>query len=122
MSGLNFTSIQKLSNDDLQEKLVEFVQLERKQVSLFIAHLSVVSKRKLHLEFGYKSLFDYCTKHLNLSEGSAYRRIQVAKVCNEFPLILEALSQNQISLTVASQLAPHLNEENVTQFIQRLLR
>ena len=58
-------------------------------------------------------IIDYCTKHLNLSEGSAYRRIQVAKVCNKFPQILEALSQNQISLTVASQLAPYLKEENL---------
>ncbi len=118
MREINWNEIQKLSNEEVQNRLKDFILKERKNTALFIAHLSVVAKRKSHLGLGYKSLFDYCTQHLNLSEGSTYRRIQVAKVCNKLPEILSALGENKISLTVASQLAPHLNEDNAKKLIR----
>jgi hypothetical protein len=65
-----------------------------------IAHLAEVSRRRLHLELGYRSLFDYCTKSLGLSEGCTWLRIQVSRVCNRHPQILDALAGQQISLTV----------------------
>jgi len=35
-----------------------------------------------YLKLGYRSLFEYCVKRFNLSEGSVYRRTQVAGVCH----------------------------------------
>ncbi|TDI36592.1 MAG: hypothetical protein E2P02_24815 [Acidobacteria bacterium] len=72
---------------------------------------------KTALELGYKSLYDYCIKHLNLSEGAVPARIHVANVLRRFPQLLVALSESRVSLTVAALLAPHLNEDNVDELI-----
>ena len=56
-------------------------------------------------------------KRLNLSEGSVYRRTQVATVCREFPQILEALAAGRLHLTGASLIAAHLTAENAESLI-----
>ena len=76
-----------------------------------------MSRRKGHLECGYKNLFDYCTRRLKLSEGSVARRIQVANVSRRLPQILVALVESRVSLTVAGQLAPVLTESNVNKLL-----
>ena len=43
---------------------------ENTNIAKLIAHLAEMSARKTALELGYKSLYDYCIKHLNLSEGA----------------------------------------------------
>jgi hypothetical protein len=76
-----------------------------------------MSRRKGALERGYKNLFDYCVRRLNLSDGSVALRLQVANVSRRFPQLLAALAENRMSLTVAGLLAPHLTEENVDRHI-----
>lgn len=76
-----------------------------------------MSRRKGALERGYKNLFDYTVRRLNLSEGSVALRLQVANVSRRFPPLLVALAENRMSLTVAGLLAPHLTEENVEKLI-----
>ena len=72
--------------------------------------------RAYSIDLGYHSLFDYCVRRFNLSEGSVYRRTQVARVCR-FPQLLEAISQGRLHLTGASLIAPHLTDENVGRLI-----
>ena len=76
-----------------------------------------MSRRKGHLECGYKNLFDYCVRRLQLSEGSVALRIQVANVSRRFPQLLIALAENRLSLTVAGLLAPVLTESNVERLL-----
>ena len=76
-----------------------------------------MSRRKGYLERGYKNLFEYATRRLNLSEGSVARRIQVANVSRRFPQILVVLAENRMSLTVAGLLAPVLTEGNVEKLL-----
>ena len=73
--------------------------------------------RAYSIDLGYHSLFDYCVRRFNLSEGSVYRRTQVAGVCRRFPAILEAISQGRLHLTGASLIAPHLTVENAERLI-----
>ena len=101
-------TLEGLSIRELTQSAERLISEERKNQAQLIAHLAEISRRKVHLELGYKHLFDYCVRHLGLSEGSTWRRIQVAKVCRRFPEILRALSEKEINLTVASLLAPHL--------------
>ncbi len=86
-------------------------------MALVIAHIAEMSRRKGHLECGYKNLFEYCTRRLHLSEGSVALRIQVANVSRRFPQILVALAENRMSLTVAGLLAPVLTESNVEKLL-----
>ncbi len=70
-----------------------------------IAHIAEISRKKGHLEPGYRNLFEYCTRRLHLSEGSVALQIQVANVSRRFPQILVVLAENRMSLTVAGLLS-----------------
>ena len=103
-----FEKLESLSTEELDHSTEKLVRDEKRNVALVIAHIAEMSRRKGHLECGYENLFAYCTKRLNLSEGSVARRIQVANVALRFPQILVAVAENRLSLTVAGLLAPHL--------------
>ena len=95
-----FETLEVLSTEELDRSAEKLVRAEKRNVALVIAHIAEMSRRKGYLERGYKNLFDYCTRRLNLSEGSVARRIQVANVSRSFPQILAALAGNRMSLTV----------------------
>jgi len=108
-----FETLEGLSTEELDRSVEKLVHAEKRNVALVIAHIAEMSRRKGHVDRGYNNLFDYCTRRLNLSEGSVALRIHVANVSRRFPQILVALSENRLSLTVAGLLAPVLTESNV---------
>ena len=83
--------LQWRSKDELRRTTDALVDSEKTSVARLIAHLAEIARRNLHLEWGYKHLFDYCQRSLGLSEGSIALRIQVANVCRRFPEILCAI-------------------------------
>jgi len=112
-----FEKLVSLSTEELDRSIEKLVRAEKRNAALVIAHIAEMSRRRGHVERGYKNLFEYCTRRLNLSEGSVARRIQVANVSRRFPQILVALAENRMSLTVAGLLAPVLTEGNVEKLL-----
>ena len=112
-----FTKLERLSNDELDRSAQTLVTRENTTVAKLIAHLAEMSPRKTALELGYKSLYDYAARRLNLSEGAVPARIHVANVSRRFPQLLAALAESRISLTVAGLLAPYLTEDNVEKLL-----
>jgi len=102
----------RLTDADLMDGLERAVRCERGFAALSIAHLIEISQRRLHEDEGYSSLFEFCTKKLGYSEGSAYKRIQAARAAAEFPALLEALANGRIHLTALVILRPHLTADN----------
>ena len=107
-----FEKLEGLSTEDLDRSVAGLVLVEKEHVALVIAHIAEISRRRGHLERGYKNLFDYCLRRLHLSEGSVALRIQVANVARRFPQVLAALAEGKIPLSVAGRLSPHLREDN----------
>jgi hypothetical protein len=112
-----FETLEGLSTEELDDSAEKLVRAEKRNAALVIAHIAEMSRRKGHLECGYKNLFDYGVRRLRLSEGSVALRIQVANVALRFPQILVALAENRMSLTVAGLLAPVLKEGNVEKLL-----
>ena len=112
-----FETLEGLSTEELDHSAQKLVRAEKRNAALVIAHIAEISRRKGHLECGYKNLFEYCTRRLHLSEGSVALRIQVANVSRRFPQILVVLAKNRMSLTVAGLLAPVLTESNVEKLL-----
>jgi len=112
-----FIKLERLSHDELDRAAQTLVKTKNTSVAKLIAHLAEMSSRKTALELGYKSLYDYANRRLNLSEGALPARIHVANVSRRFPQLLAALAESRISLTVACLLAPHLTEDNVEKLI-----
>lgn len=105
-------SCRGLTDKELLAGLERSAWAERRFAAASIAHLFEVEKRRLHLEQGYSSLFEFCTRALGYAEGSAYKRIQAARAAAEFPSLLDALAEGRVHMAAVVILRPHLTEEN----------
>jgi hypothetical protein len=110
-------SLRHLANSTLREALHELVTSDWGTTALIVAHVAEFIARKLYLEDGYASMYDYCVGELRMSEDVACRRIRAARAARRFPQIFEALAEGRIHLTGISLLAPHLTEENATELL-----
>ncbi len=111
--------LEGLSIPELSRGAEKLVSVERRHTAALIAHLAEISRRKGHLELGYKSLFDYCVIRLRLGKGTVWNRTQVANVSRRFPQILEHLAEGKSSLSSLGVLAAHLSEENVEGLLEQ---
>src|SRR2546426_947333 len=102
-----------LSDRDLLARLEVLASKEREASAELVAHLAELDSRPaLYAAQGYGSLFSYCTQALRLSEDAACGRIEAARACLRFPLILELLASGSLSLTSVRLLGRHLTAEN----------
>src|SRR3989442_1868413 len=102
-----------LSDQDLLARLEVLAFKEREVSAELVAHLAELDSRPaLYAARGYGSLFSYCTQALRLSEDAACSRIEAARACRRFPLILELLASGSLTLTSVRLLARHLTVEN----------
>ena len=72
-------TITNLSNSGLLAKTRALVSEERKLTALVLGHLQEVEHRRLHLELGFSSLFDFCLRELGYSENEANSRISAMR-------------------------------------------
>jgi hypothetical protein len=107
-----------LGNAQLLVDLKKLVKRDGVLEADLISHLGEVEARRLHLEQGCSSMFDYCVRVLRFSESVAYKRIGVARVARKFPSVAEAVAQGELHLSAASLIAPHLSEENVAGWLE----
>src|SRR5687767_3911650 len=110
--GETLSSMRQLSDDALIARVKACVVGERQATAALIAALSELDVRRLYLGAGFRSLFDYCVRHLHLSERAAYSRIEVARLARRFPIVLELIADCRVSLTAVAILAKHLTEGN----------
>ncbi|WP_413584872.1 HNH endonuclease [Bdellovibrio sp. HCB274] len=100
-----------LSNNQLLAKVKDLVQQERRIQVEFLRHLREVEERRLFLDIGYGSLFDYVTKELGYSESAGYRRIQAMRLLKSVPEVQEKISNGEMTLTTAAQVQSFIRME-----------
>lgn len=67
--------------------------------------------RKLYSDLKYSSLFDYCTRELGYSEGSAQRRIVACRMMKVMPEIEKKIESGALTLTNISQVNQFFKDE-----------
>jgi len=107
------TTAAALSDHDLLARLGALAGREREASVELVAHLAALDARpSVYLAQGYGSLHAYCTQALRLSEDAASNRIEAARACRRFPVILDFLASGEMTLTSVRLLARHLTPEN----------
>ncbi len=102
-----------LSDHDLLARVGVLAGKEREASVELVAHLAALDARpSLYAAEGHGSLFTYCTEVLRLSEDATCNRIQAARACRDFPVILDLLASGAMSLTCVRMMRPHLTPEN----------
>ena len=112
METLTFESVNRLSDEELLERVERLVRRECEATASLVAHLAELETRGLHQAQGCASMFSYCTQVLHLSEHAAYNRIEAARAARKFPVILDLLASGALHLAAVRLLAPHLTAEN----------
>src|SRR5436309_5766037 len=103
----------RLSDEDLLARLQHLAANEREATAQLVAHLAALESRPaVYAAQGYGSLFSYCTQALRLSEDAACNRIEAARACRRFPVILSSLATGEVNLTAVRLLGRHLTAEN----------
>jgi hypothetical protein len=109
-----------LSDRDLLARLGMLAERERDALVELVAHLAALDSRPaVYAAQGHSSLFSYCTHALRLSEDAACNRIEAARACRRFPVILDLLSSGEVSLTAVRLLGRHLTPENHRAVLDR---
>src|SRR5438046_6153179 len=106
-------AVAALSDRDLLARLDALAGKEREASAELVAHLAALDVRPaVYAAQGYGSLFSYCTQALRLSEDAACNRIEAARACRRFPVILDLLASGALTLTSIRLLGRHLTLEN----------
>ncbi len=99
------------SGNELVTNLKMLVDRERKIGVEILKYLCEVDRRKLHVEFGYSSLFEFTVKELKYSEGSTYRRIAAMQAMREIPILKEKIATGLLSVSTVADVACVLKAE-----------
>ena len=97
-------SLKYIRNDQLLLQTKSLVQKERQINIQVLQHLQEIEKRKLYLDRGFPSLFEYAVKELGYSHSAAYRRIKSMRLCRDIPQATAKIKTGSLNLTTASQL------------------
>src|SRR5436309_9732417 len=96
---------------------------ERESLVDVVAHLATLDRRPaVYAARSFGSLFSYCTQALRLSEDAACTRIDAARTCRRFPVILDLLASGEVTLTTVRLLGRHLTPENHEAVLARAKR
>src|SRR5919106_1989275 len=113
------SSLENLPSMVLATRLEELMTGERHSLCDVLLHLAAFDRQRAYLDFGYDSLFVFCTDCLKMSNGTAHRRTTSARLIARFPAILEYLRDGRVSTASLCELRDALNEANHREILDR---
>lgn len=99
---MDLTELKTLDNKTILTKTETLVREERRITTEVLQCLYEVERRILYAELGYSSLYDFCTKHLQYSEGSAHRRISAMRLLRDLPANIQTQTEEKIKAGAVS--------------------
>jgi 5-methylcytosine-specific restriction endonuclease McrA len=106
-----------LSNRELIQRIDSLTTKERRITLEILDHLIEMERRTLHVELGYRSMFDYCTRRLRYSASAANRRIRTARCMRDFRSVRRSLKSGALNLTTVSMIASVVTRENEDEIV-----
>ncbi len=98
------STVGALSDRELLRQTGTLVRHERHLQGAVIDHLSEIEARRLYLQRGCSSLFDYAVRELGYSDAAAGRRIGAVRLCADQPGARERLRDGSLTLSAAAEL------------------
>jgi hypothetical protein len=102
--AFDFSTVRNLAVDVRKMLGLAIVDYHRNNAD-FIYWFSQYDDQKLFLEDGYSSSYDFLVRGHGFSEGSAWRRIRVARLARSMPTVFEVIARGLVSFTVLSMIA-----------------
>jgi hypothetical protein len=110
-------SLTHLDDETLLRGFESLLACDRRTTAQLLAHIGEIDARHLYLRAGFESMQAYCVRKLHLSTDAAAKRLQVARLVRELPVLFEAIADGRLHLFGIRLLAPRLNARNVQELI-----
>src|SRR5690242_15959321 len=112
--------VQKLSNEMVIAILDKRVEFESDNEAEMIDFIREVMHRRLWLEFGATTMFDFMTRaHYHYAPVVAQRKIAAARLMQLFPEIKELIFSGEVNLTQLGMFASALRQKATPPKLQR---
>ncbi len=105
--------LKNISNQELIQRIEKLVRTERKITHLVLLHIAEIEDRKIYADMGYDGMYAYLTRGLGYSEGSAYRRLQSARLLKQLPAVAEKIEDGSLNLTQLTQVQKIVKSESL---------
>jgi 5-methylcytosine-specific restriction endonuclease McrA len=92
-------NLKSFTNSELEQSFFTAVRDERRIRQIVILHLVELNRRKLFLQLGYSSLYDYLVKKFKYSSSAAQRRIEAVRLIGEVPKVADKLANGEMNLS-----------------------
>jgi 5-methylcytosine-specific restriction endonuclease McrA len=110
--------LSRRSDQELLSDVAKLVGSHRDITAKLVIHLAEIEERRLHLQAGFSSMFEFCVKELGLGEGEAFRRIVAARLGKRFPVVCSLLASGAVHLSSLELLSKRLTEENHAELLE----
>ena len=98
------STVSGLSDDQLLEQTSKLARLDHQVHVFVIDHLIEIEARRVYLDRGFSSLFDYVKRGLGYSDAATWRRTSAMKLCARIDGVRERLWDGSLTLDAAAQL------------------
>lgn len=112
-------NLKTLNDSELLERTRHLVDEERRITTSLLHYLREIETRKLHLERGFASLFEYLVQGLGYSEAAAQRRISAMRLLRELPEIEGKIQSGELSLSVITRAQTLFRQESAPLELKR---
>ncbi|HET7543835.1 MAG TPA: hypothetical protein VFK05_28380 [Polyangiaceae bacterium] len=116
--GQNEYQLRELADEQLLSGLANVVKQRNQVTAQFLAYLAEFDERRLYLELGFASLFEYSVQALRLCESTAGRHIAAARVCRAHPRVFAWVASGELHASALSLLKKHLTKENAAELFE----
>jgi len=106
-----------------QEKLLHRLDFlndrERRLKIRVLLYLKEIDRRRFYLEWGYCSMFSFCTEYLKYSESTAVRRIKAERALGRSKRVISMLLSGEITVTGLSKIESICKPENTDKILEQ---
>jgi len=104
-------NVKSLCDEGLLAQTDYLVAEERQNTILILRHLREIEIRRLFIDLGFSSMYEYCIKHIKYSEGQTQRRLSSARLFTELPEIENKIQVGDLNITSLSKIQSFLKVE-----------
>lgn len=112
--------LSSFSNQQILNAITAETQRERRTTAYVVRYLAEIESRRLHLELGFTSIFDFATNKLGYSSSSALRRIKAARLILAEPSVAIKLETGELNFSTVDVLSNFMKEPELRTLTEEL--
>src|SRR5215813_4271881 len=112
-----WVSMSTFSAHERVTKMQQILRRENCELAAFVIELAEFERLEMHVDLGYRSLWDFCRRELGLSEKATYYRIAAARALQNDSALAEQIRDGRLCITTLAMLSKVITQENAQTLV-----